>query len=269
MKTRRWTDEQLKESVRTHFSCAATIRGIGLQASAGNNSSIKRHIERLGLDASHWTGSGHLKGKTHSWTKSVPLSSVMVAGSMYNRCALKRRLNKEGILKNLCAICGQLPEWNGKPLVMVLDHINGVNNDNRLENLRLLCPHCNSQQDTFCRGHGHTKGIFVCISCGKKMRHETKSKMCLTCCRSAVKNKKCATCGSPVKRGASKCRKCFNATRKTLRPEKEELARIVWEISSEQVAKKYGVSGASVAKWCKLYGIPKPSRGYWAKQKRA
>jgi 5-methylcytosine-specific restriction endonuclease McrA len=46
-------------------------------------------------------------------------------------------------------LCGQQPMWNGKQLVLILDHINGINNDNRLENLRLLCPNCNSQTPTF------------------------------------------------------------------------------------------------------------------------
>jgi Zn finger protein HypA/HybF involved in hydrogenase expression len=62
---------------------------------------------------------------------------------------LKRRLIKEGLLVNRCSECDSLPEWRGKPLTMVLDHRNGDNTDNRLENLRLLCPNCNSQQATF------------------------------------------------------------------------------------------------------------------------
>jgi hypothetical protein len=79
----------------------------------------------------------------------LPLEQILVEGSTYNRCHLKARLIKGGTLKNECAICGQKPEWNGKPLVMVLDHANGVHNDNRPKNLRLLCPNCASQQPTF------------------------------------------------------------------------------------------------------------------------
>ena len=56
---------------------------------------------------------------------------------------------KSGILKNKCSICGLDGKWNDKKLIMVLDHINGINNDNRKENLRMLCPNCNSQQPTF------------------------------------------------------------------------------------------------------------------------
>lgn len=78
-----------------------------------------------------------------------PLEQVMVENSTYNRGNLKAQLLKRGILENKCAVCG-LKEWMGKSLIMVLDHINGINNDHRLENLRMLCPNCDSQSPTFC-----------------------------------------------------------------------------------------------------------------------
>ncbi len=68
------------------------------------------------------------------------------------RDSIKRELVAQSIVPNECAECGQELEWNGKRLVFVLDHINGVNDDYRVDNLRLLCPNCNSQTDTFCRG---------------------------------------------------------------------------------------------------------------------
>ena len=74
---------------------------------------------------------------------------VFVQNSTYARHNLKRRILKDNLIPYKCAICGQEPVWNGKELVLVLDHINGINNDNRLENLRFLCPNCNAQQDTF------------------------------------------------------------------------------------------------------------------------
>ncbi len=55
-------------------------------------------------------------------------------------------------LDGLCTLCGQGPEWNGKVLVLQLDHENGDCTDNRLENLRFMCPNCHSQTETFCRG---------------------------------------------------------------------------------------------------------------------
>ena len=67
-----------------------------------------------------------------------------------SRKHLKRRLLTNGILKNECSICNLGNEWNGKPIVMRLDHINGDSTDHRKENLRMVCPNCDSQLLTYC-----------------------------------------------------------------------------------------------------------------------
>lgn len=77
-----------------------------------------------------------------------PLETYLVENSAAARCSLKRRLIAEGRLSSICAICG-LTQWCEQPLSLHLDHINGVNNDNRLCNLRLLCPNCHSQTPTY------------------------------------------------------------------------------------------------------------------------
>ena len=74
---------------------------------------------------------------------------VFVENSTYARHNLKRRIIEQSLLKQKCSICGMPPEWNGKPMSLVLDHINGINNDNRLENLRFVCHNCDSQLPTY------------------------------------------------------------------------------------------------------------------------
>jgi Zn finger protein HypA/HybF involved in hydrogenase expression len=81
--------------------------------------------------------------------KSYDLDEVFVENSPYPRGCVKRRIIKECILDYKCACCGIGDEWNNEKLVLHLDHINGTNNDHRLENLRFLCPNCHSQQDTY------------------------------------------------------------------------------------------------------------------------
>jgi Zn finger protein HypA/HybF involved in hydrogenase expression len=84
--------------------------------------------------------------------KRFDLNAALTENSSSSRKRVKQQLIRDGLLENKCSKCNCLPEWDGNPLVLILDHTNGINNDNRPENLRLLCPNCNSQTATFCRG---------------------------------------------------------------------------------------------------------------------
>lgn len=106
---------------------------------------MKKRLQELDIDISHF------KGKAHgtSDVKKYSLDEILVRNSIYsNRRALKKRLIEEKLREYKCDICG-ISEWQGKSLSLQLDYINGVNNDNRVENLRFLCPNCHSQTETF------------------------------------------------------------------------------------------------------------------------
>lgn len=95
--------------------------------------------------------SKNLKGKSGIATKNeiseIPNEELFTRNA-HNRKLVRTRIIRDKLLEYKCACCG-ISEWNGKKLSLELDHINGVNNDNRLENLRFLCPNCHSQTSTY------------------------------------------------------------------------------------------------------------------------
>lgn len=150
MRKSKWTKEILAEAVVESFSMASVMRKLGLKLSGGNHYNITSKIRFFGIDTSHFTGGAHLRGKTHNWSTRIPLENILIENSNYlSRSSLKIRLFKEGLLKNQCYECGCQPEWRGEKLALHLDHINGVSNDHRVENLRMLCPNCHSQTSTY------------------------------------------------------------------------------------------------------------------------
>lgn len=139
--------EKFKEAVACSVSVAGVLRILGRSAVGSGYRLVWRLVQEMGLDTSHWKGQAHGTSKQDR----IPLSELLTINSSHRiGDDRKKRLVKEGLLKERCYECGIGPEWNDRPMILVLDHINGVRNDNRIENLRFLCPNCNSQTDTFC-----------------------------------------------------------------------------------------------------------------------
>lgn len=149
-----WTVSRsiLEDLVLKSSSLNQILKGLNLDNKPSSYRSLKSRLEKDNISYTHIKlGISSNKGRKFSPSpKKIPLSSILVENSSYtNRCLLKNRLIKEFLLVEKCYECGLTNTWNNKPLVLQLDHINGISNDHRIENLRLLCPNCHSQTSTF------------------------------------------------------------------------------------------------------------------------
>ena len=143
-------------NVRRVWSVASLIKACGWKVGGGSYKECHRRL--AGMDISHFTGQAHLAGKPHisGGNIALPLSEVLVAGRETKSHHLKLRLIKEGLKQWRCEECNET-EWRGAPIPICLDHINGDRFDNRIENLRILCPNCHAQTPTF---GGKNKGKY-------------------------------------------------------------------------------------------------------------
>jgi hypothetical protein len=96
------------------------------------------------------------------------LSWCWTENSTFSRRTLKQRLYREGLKQRLCELCGQGEDWHGRHMSLILDHINGVADDNRLENLRIVCPNCAATLDTHCGRNTKTLAERDCELCGER-----------------------------------------------------------------------------------------------------
>lgn len=145
---RKYTDQEFVQAVQSARSYREVLSILGLKLAGGNYKVMHQRITKMGLDTSHFTGQGYLKGKTHNWAKTSPLEEVMVEDSDYQTSKLKKRLLKNGIFEHKCYECG-ITMWRGVPVPIELEHKNGNSRDHRLENLTILCLNCHGLTETW------------------------------------------------------------------------------------------------------------------------
>lgn len=140
----------LEPLVKGSTSTSEVIRKLGLALAGGTNSHLKRLFKKFEIDTSHFLGQASNKGKIDP--KKISWQDVLVYnrlnGRRENVFRLKRAMLESGI-PECCSECGLPPEWNGKPIVLQIDHKDGNGTNNLPNNVRFLCPNCHSQTETF------------------------------------------------------------------------------------------------------------------------
>ena len=237
---RSYTKEQFVEAWYSSISYSEVVRKLNLNINSGGQLyMVKKTGAILQLTSDHFDPYWHFRIANRD-NLNVPksynkrdLEEILQENTVYGSDKLRRRLIKEGLKKHECEIC-HITEWMGNPVPIVLDHINGNNMDNRLENLRILCRNCDGLTDTFC---------------GKNKEYKSEKPKALK--RKSAEPKFCA-CGNQVSKGNKTliCLACSNRNRQTkiTWPSNEELREMLKTTSYRQLGFILGVSDNSIRK---------------------
>ncbi|MFD8823845.1 HNH endonuclease signature motif containing protein [Streptomyces sp. NPDC059605] len=147
------TGSALRETVANSRSFAELLRRLDRPDNPHQRTLVRRWIGEEGLTTAHFLGQAHQRGLPGPTPAKRP-EEVLVkreGASRAKTTLLRRALTGIGVPER-CAECGIPPYWQGKPLTLEIDHVNGDWSDDRAENLRLLCPNCHAVTDTWCRG---------------------------------------------------------------------------------------------------------------------
>lgn len=224
--------DKFQELLNASNSFVDLLIKVGLDPYNGNHKTLNHRIKEEGFDISileqnrKKNQERHMKSLLEKRTYS--LEDILVENSTFDRKNLKNKILEHNLLSYECCICKNKGQWLGKTLSLQLDHINGINNDNRIENLRFLCPNCHSQTDTYCGKH-------------KK------------------KTYKCMDCDTFINKNHTRCKKCSSIingrAQRKFEITKGELENLVSKYPMTTIGKMFGVSDNAIRKRCKLFDI--------------
>lgn len=159
MALQKYTKEWLQELCKDSYSLAEVLKKAGRKQGGGAQETLRKKIAEFNIDTSHFTGQLWNKGKTKETDERIAaatlnkekynLEEVFCKNSLVTQKGLRGYVERHNILEYKCQFCGCDGHWLDTEISLEIDHINGVNNDNRIENLRYLCPNCHATTETY------------------------------------------------------------------------------------------------------------------------
>lgn len=249
----KWKVEDLADAVANAYSITDVVRNLGLGVAGGNHQTVKVYIKNLGLDTSHFSPSVARKRVVGKYVERIGFAEheIFVENWSGSQNVVRRKARKT--FPQVCTECKIGSEWNAKPLVLQLDHINGNRKDCRKENLRFLCPNCHSQTPTFAG-----RSSFIGVDTSKKIVVDRKRKITIW--------NTCIDCETNIIRKSTRCRPCRMKFQRIFVPRKtkiqwpsvEQVHKDVLLLGYRGVGNNLGVSDAAVKKFLKKNGINIP-----------
>lgn len=223
------SNKDLQLILNRSSSKVEVLQHIGLNPHSGNHRTLTKRLTEDKFDLTNLHKNQKQKCSILGKKRRLPYSKIFKSNSNVNRNIVKNRIIKDNLLIYECYICKNNGSWLNKRLSLQLEHLNGISNDNRIENLRFLCPNCHSQTETYA-GKKLKKPKKICPDCKTKNILYTSTK-CVGC---TAKNK-----GNITRK--------FNLTKK-------EIKKLLTQYNMYQISKMYNVSFTTVKKYCKRYG---------------
>ena len=234
-----FTESEVREAVAASLSYTEVLRRIGLRPAGGNWKTIRRYVEEVwNIPTDHFDPGAARVAALRRTHRPRPLDEILVEHSTFHRGWLKKRLYDAGLKQPICELCGQGELWRGSRISLILDHINGCATDNRLENLRIVCPNCAATFDTHCgRLSKRRRTERPCLRCGTLFYPDYEER------------RYCShECFADDLRGQAQ-----PGRRLVERPPYEELKAELAATSYLAVGRKYGVSDNAIRKWVRQY----------------